>query len=333
MDRIRRIELLVRAAEAGSFARAASSLNITPSAVSHAIADLEKSLGVSLFHRTTRQLRLTGEGEEIYRHGCELLRQMAELESSARKTPERLTGTLRVGLPVPLSSEIIMPKLPAFLRHHPQLRVEFSIMMQPKDMHAEGVDVLIRIGEPPVTNLVARKIGQIRHGVYASPEYLKVAGIPSDPDDLPNFMCLAIKVAGMSKPHGEWTFERGARRKVIQVTPRVVAQDRQGIIAAVLAGAGLMRLGCFDPNLISSGRLQRVLPDWTCPPGFPIYAMYRRTASASPKVQAFLKFVEEAFAQFDPGEVTLFHRGHESMSPPKGPGVRTPVRRKTSKKR
>lgn len=315
MDRIRRIELFVRAAEAGSFSRAASSLNLTPSAVSHGIADLEKSLGVSLFHRTTRQLKLTGEGDEIYQRGCEMLRQMAELESSARKTPERLTGTLRVGLPISLSSDIIMPQLQSFLRRHPHLRVELFNMMHPKDMHAEGVDVLIRIGEPPVTNLVARKIAQIRHGVYASPDYLKVAGTPREPDDLPDFICMAIKVATMSRPLEEWTFERGRERKVIDVKPRVVAHDRQGIIAAALAGTGLMRLGCFDPVFISSGRLQRVLPDWTCPPGFPIFAMYRKTASASPKGQAFLKFVEEAFAQFDPGEVTLFHRGHDALVP------------------
>lgn len=333
MDRIRRIELFVRAAEAGSFARAASSLNVTPSAISHAITDLEKSLGVSVFHRTTRQLRLTGEGEEIYQRGCDLLRQVGDFESSARRTPDRFTGTLRVGLPVPLSSDIIMPQLPVFLRHHPQLNVELFNMMQPKDMHAEGVDVLLRIGEPPVTNLVARKIGQIRHAVYASPQYLKSAGIPQDPDDLPDFTCMAIKVATMSRPLEAWTFERGSERKVVNVRPRVVANDRQGIIAAVLAGAGLMRLGCFDPAMIASGRLQMVLHDWTCPSGFPIYAMYRRTATASPKVQAFLKFVEDAFAQFDPGEVTLFHRGHEAMSPRKGPGVQIPVRRKTSKKK
>jgi len=333
MDRIRRIELFVRAAEAGGFARAANSLSITPSAVSHAISDLEKSLGVSLFHRTTRQLRLTSEGEDIYRHGCELLRQVVELESSARRTPERLTGTLRVGLPIPLSGDVIMPKLQLFLRHHPQIRVEFFNMMQPKDMHAEGVDVLIRIGEPPMTNLVARKIGQIRHAVYGSPQYLKTAGTPQSPDDLPRFMCLAIKVPSMSRPLEEWTFERGRERKVVNVKPRVVAHDRQGIIAAVLAGTGLMRFGCFDPNFISSGRLQRVLPDWTCPPGFPIFAMYRRTASTSPKVQAFLTFVEEAFAQFDPGEVTLIHRGHDAMGSPQAGPAKVSSKRKASKHR
>lgn len=331
MDRIRRIELFVRAAEAGGFARAATSLNLTPSAVSHAIADLEKNLGVSLFHRTTRQLRLTAEGEDVYQRGCELLRQVGDLEASARKTPERLSGTLRVGLPIPLSSDILMPQLRPFLLRHPQLRIEFFNLMQPKDMHAEGVDMLIRIGELPMTNLVARKIAHIRHAVYASPAYLKIAGVPQEPEDLPDFICLAIKVVAMAHPLEEWTFERGSERRVVNVKPRVVAQDRQGIFAAVLAGVGLMRLGCFDPVHISSGRLQRVLADWTCPPGFPIHAMYRRSAANSPKVQAFLKFVEEAFAAYDPGEVTLFHRGHEALRP--AMPVPSVAKRKTSKRR
>ena len=328
MDRIRRIELLVRAAEAGSFARAARSLELTPSAVSHAIADLEKGLGLSLFHRTTRHLRLTEEGEEVYERGCELLRQLAELESSTRKTPERLTGMLRVGIAVPLSRNVIMPLLPEFLRRHPQLRLEFLIQTQPKDMHAEGVDVLIRISDPPVSNLIARKIGQIRHAVYASPQYLKGAGTPKTPDDLLKHTCLAIKAPGMSRPLDEWKFERGAERKAIQLTPRVIVQDREGLIAAVLAGAGLMRLGCFDPQLISSGQLRKVLDDWTCPPGFPIFAMYRKTAHTPPKVSAFLKFVEEAFAAFDPEEITLFHRGHDSFAHRKAvPSVRKSSRR------
>ena len=314
MDRIRRIELLVRAAEAGSFAKAARSLNLTPSAVSHAIADLEKGLGVSLFHRTTRQLRLTEEGEGICQRGSELLRQLAELESSVKKTPEQLTGTLRIGLAVPLSRNVIMPLLPTFLRRYPQLRLEFHIQREPKEMHAEGVDVLIRISEPPVSDLIARKIAQIRHAVYASPRYLELAGAPKTPDDLSRHTCFVMKMQAMSRPQVEWEFQRGDERKVVQVTPRVVTDDREGLIAAVLAGAGLMRLGCFDPYLIESGQLRRVLSDWTCPPGFAMFAMFRKTARGTPKVAAFLKFVEEAFAAFDPEEITLFHRGHDEIT-------------------
>jgi DNA-binding transcriptional LysR family regulator len=314
MDRIRRIELLVRAAEAGSFAKAARSLNLTPSAVSHAIAELEKGLGVSMFHRTTRQLRLTEEGEDIRQRGSELLRQLTELESSVQKTPEQLTGTLRVGLVAPLSRNVIMPSLPIFLKRHPQLQLEFLVQREPKEMYVEGVDVLIRISEPPLSNLIARKIAQIRHAVYASPRYLELAGVPNTPDDLVRHACLVMKMRDMSRPLVDWEFQRDAERKVIQVTPRVVTDDREGLMAAVLAGAGIMRMGCFDPYLIESGQLRKLLGDWTCPPGFDMFAMYRKTARGTPKVAAFLKFVEEAFAAFDPKEVTLYHRGQKEIT-------------------
>src|SRR5258708_31361876 len=123
MDRVRQLELLVRAAETGSFAKAARSLQLDPSAVSHAITELEKELRTTLFYRTTRQLRLTEEGEEIYRRGCNVLREMGELESATSKVPGRLTGTLRVGMGVPVSCHIIMPRLAEFLQRHPCLQI------------------------------------------------------------------------------------------------------------------------------------------------------------------------------------------------------------------
>ena len=162
MDRVRRIELLVRAAEAGSFARAAKLLDLDPSAVSHAIAELEKELRVTLFYRTTRQLRLTEDGEEIVRRGREILREIAELESVAAEGDGRLTGTLRVGMHVPISRHVIMPRLPEFMRRHPELRLECLLLAQVKDLHAAGLDVLVRAGEPPEVDLVARKLAEMR---------------------------------------------------------------------------------------------------------------------------------------------------------------------------
>ena len=307
MDRVRRIELLVRAADAGSFAKAARSLDLTPSAVSHAIAELEKELRLTMFHRTTRQLRLTEDGETVYRRGCDILHLLAELDSEVRKAPERLTGMLHIGLPSALSQDVIMPALSGFVRRYRNLRLHFHIQTQPKEMHAEGVDVLLRIGDPPESGLIARRIAQFRLAVYAAPDYLKVAGTPARPEDLLLHQCLVFKPASMTKPLDEWEFERAGERKLIKLTPAVVTHDRRGLIAAVAAGAGLMRIGCFDPSLIASGQLRRVLADWSCQGGFNIYAMFRKSPRMPPKLAAFLEFVAEAFAAFDPDEVTLVH--------------------------
>jgi DNA-binding transcriptional LysR family regulator len=101
--------------------------------------------------------------------------------------------------------------------------------------------------------------------------------------------------------------ERAGERRSIKLTPAVVTAERSGLIAAVVAGAGLMRLGCFEPDLVASGRLVPVLTDWSCLGGFNVYAMFRKSSRMPPKVTAFLDFVADAFEAFDPDEVTLLH--------------------------
>lgn len=313
MDRVRRIELLVRAVEAGSFAKAARSLELTPSAVSHAIAELEKQMGVPLLYRTTRQLCLTEDGEDIYRRGSEIVRQLDELETHVRKAPGRVSGILRIGLPVSLNRNVIMPVVPIFLRRHPEVRLQCYMLSHPKDMRAEGIDLLLSLGSPDA-NLVARRVAQLRPAVYASPTYLAQHPAPTNPEDLLRHACLVFKVPWMSKPLDEWEFERGGERRTIKVLPALLTNDREGLIEAVLAGAGVIRMGCFNPALVTSGRLRRVMVDWTCPPGFSIYAMYRKSSRMQPKLAAFLEFIAEAFAAFDPEELTLAHDGQFAVS-------------------
>ena len=169
MDRLRRLELFVRATEAGSFAKAAESLDLTPSAVSHSIAELERDLRVTLFYRTTRQLKLTEDGEELYRRAREILDKLAEAESALSRAPARRSGTLRIGMPAVVSLHVVMPALPGFLRRHPDLKLESRVVKQVKEMHSGGFDVLLRVGEPPDSELIARKVAQINYGVYAAP--------------------------------------------------------------------------------------------------------------------------------------------------------------------
>ena len=308
MEKVRRLEMVVRAADAGSFSKAARTLGVTPSAVSHAVSDLERELRVSVFYRTTRQLRLTQDGEAIYERGRAILDQLNELETAVAKPFERLRGTLRVGLSVSLSRGIIMPAIAGFTRRHPDLRLEMVVLTQVKEMHAEGVDLMLRVAEPPESRLIARRIATVRFGVYGSPDYFDRAGVPAEPDDLLRHRCLVFWYPGLRKSLNEWTFERRGERRVITITePVIVTDDREGLLEALLGGAGLYRGGNFDPAYIKSGRLRRVLADWNCPGGIPVYAIYRRTPRLAPKIAAFLEFAAEAFAAFDPEELTLIH--------------------------
>jgi DNA-binding transcriptional LysR family regulator len=307
MDRLRRLELLVRAADAGSFAKAAESLDLTPSAVSHSIAQLERDLRVTLFYRTTRQLRLTDDGEELYRRAREILDKLAEAEGFVTRARARLTGTLRIGLPTVVSLHIVMPALPQFMKQHPGLKIETSVAKQVKEMHAGGFDVLLRVGEPGDSGLIARKVAQVRYGVYAAPDYLKAAGEPLTPADLSRHRCLVFKPNWSTKPLDEWRFERGGVLESARVAAGLTTDDREGLIATALAGGGVMRLGMFGPEPVVTGRLKRLLGDWTCLEAPVLYALYRKSPRPAPKISAFLEFVGQAFAAFDREELTLIH--------------------------
>jgi DNA-binding transcriptional LysR family regulator len=307
MEKLRGLEMVVRAADAGSFSKAARSLGVTPSAVSHAVADLEKRLRISIFYRTTRQLRLTEDGQAIYGRGREILDRLNELETTVAKPSERLRGTLRVGLSVSLSRIIVMPAIAQFSLRHPDLRLDMVVLTQPKEMHTEGVDLMLRVGDPPESGLIARRIARIRYGVYAAPEYLDRAGAPAEPSDLLRHPCLVFRHT-TGQLLDEWTFERGGERKLVKIThPAIVSDDREGLHAAMVGGAGIGRIGAFDPNWVHSGRLRKVLTDWNVPDGFPIHAIYRKTPRLAPKIVAFLDFARTAFAAFDPEELTVLH--------------------------
>jgi DNA-binding transcriptional LysR family regulator len=307
MDRLRQLEMVLRVAAAGSFAKAAASLEVTPSAISHAIADLERRLRVVLFYRTTRQLKLTEEGEALCRRGQDILDRVAELESAAMQSVGRMTGTLRVGMGAMISQYIVMPRLPRYLQQHPSLFVECRLLKQPQDMLAEGVDLLLRGGEPPESNLVARRIGRVRFGIYASASYVARFGEPSHPRELARHRCLNFQTPWMEKAPSHWAFERGEERASVGINAVLLSDEREGVLAAALAGGGIIRMGMFDPALIVSGRLRRLLSDWTCPDAPAIYALYRKAARMPYKIASFIDFATESMAAFDPEGLTMVH--------------------------
>ncbi|MDO9712827.1 LysR family transcriptional regulator [Paracraurococcus lichenis] len=307
MNRVRNLEMLVRATEAGSFTAAAATLRVTSSAVSHGIAELERQVGVRLIHRTTRQFRLTDEGQAAYRCGRDILDRLGELDLLAQTSahPEHLTGTLRIGLSAALNRHLVTPRIGGFLRRHPDLSLEILTQYRPSEMQLAGMDVLLRVEEPEKTRLVARRLGVIRHGLYASPSYVGEAGALEHPEDLLRHRCLVYKPPHLPHLADEWQFERGSERPRVRVPSTVVTDDREGLIAMACRGDGIMRIGMFDPALISSGQLVPLLPGWRLPPGPPVYALYRRTPQLPPRISAFLGFLADAVAEFDPREETL----------------------------
>ena len=307
MDRSHRLEMLVRAADSGSFAAAARLMDLSASAVSRGIGELEQSLGVVMFNRSTRHLQLTDDGVQVYRRAIEILERLAELEGSVVSHRSRVSGTVRVGVHAPLNRYVLMPRLAELHSRYPDLQVETRVTQDPHDLQAQNLDVLLHVGEPPASRLIAQRLGQGCPAPYASPDYLRRLGEPSEPAELTRHRCLLFRPPWQTQAHDHWHFEREGERRTVPVTASLVSADREGVIVAALAGAGVMYMACFDPAFIGSGRLVRVLPAWRCPPSFNIYVMYRRSANPAPRVSAFLRFVRDAFTAFDPQELTILH--------------------------
>jgi DNA-binding transcriptional LysR family regulator len=164
---------------------------------------------------------------------------------------------------------------------------------------------LLGVEEPDESGLIARRLGTIRHGAYAAPTYVDRAGTPEDPEDLRHHRCLVPKPPQLLRPMDDWRFERGTEQRAVRVPGAVVTDDREALIGMAVGGAGIMRLGMFHPALIASGALVHLFPGWTCPDGPPLHALYRRVPWPPARVAAFLDFVVEALAAFDPDGETL----------------------------
>jgi LysR family transcriptional regulator for bpeEF and oprC len=311
MDRFRKIEILVRVADAGSFAKAARTLLLSPSAVSHAISQLEQELAARLFYRTTRQMRLTAEGAEVVLRGRDVLERMAELDTAAHRGRDRIAGTLRIGIPSGVSRHIVMPRIADFMRQFPDIRLQVMNTGSVRDMHVSGADINVHIGEIADSTLVSRRLGCLHFGVYGSPDYLRVKGIPRHPEELSRHFCLVHKSPRFDTlaPWNQWSYVRGDERGTIIVPDTFATDDREALLVAALSGAGLFRIGMFSPELIDSGRLVRVLTEWLWPGGPILSVVYRKQSPQPLRIAAFIQFLVDCIGSFDSNEYTFLHRG------------------------
>jgi DNA-binding transcriptional LysR family regulator len=190
MERSGEMEVFVRVVQEGAFSAAARSLDLTPSAVSKLIARLEARLGIRLLMRTTRALTLTEEGEAYYHTALRILQEMNDAEQAAAGGAVR--GRLRISASVPFGSMYVAPVIPAFLTRHPDLIVDLSLTDDIVDLLAQRTDLAIRMGTLPDSGLIARKLGQSRRVICASPSYLERKGMPRVPGDLLHHECITF---------------------------------------------------------------------------------------------------------------------------------------------
>lgn len=292
-DRIRELDVFLRVTEETSFSAAARSLDCNPSTVSKLIQRMEDRLGVRLFHRTSRVLKLTREGERFLEGAHRVIDALEEAESGLGQSRLEASGVLRINCPLLLAQYQISPLMPEFLERHPKMRVEFVLTAAPIDMFENQVDVSFQSGSIPDSSLVARRIATTRWSMCAAPKYLARAGIPLTLEDLSQHNCLNF-LAGSFR--SGWPLRNGDEHITLDVKGNIGSNSAELLRTFAVNGLGIVRLSDIHigPD-IESGRLVRVLEGLQVDAEEPLYVVYASKRNQSLRVRAFLDFINEKF--------------------------------------
>jgi DNA-binding transcriptional LysR family regulator len=294
VDRLAALEIFVRVVDTGSFSAVARHQRIGQPAVSKAVVQLEEWLGVSLLMRSTRSVVPTEAGRIFYEHAKRTVEEADEAVVAARGSASALSGRLRVSTSVCFGRLHIIPHLSAFLAEHPDLEIELVLDDRHLDLVNEGIDIALRMGAMPDSNMTARRIAEGRRIVVATPAYLERHGTPTSPGELISHQAV-IYVRGVES-WKSWTFRKATAEVSVVLQGRLKVTAAEGVREAVNCdmALGVSSEWNFSPEL-RSGKVVAILDDWTLPPTN-LSAVYPAGRLASTKARAFVSFVERFMA-------------------------------------
>jgi DNA-binding transcriptional LysR family regulator len=287
LDRIDAWTTFAAVAEGRSFAAAARRLGRSPAAVTRAVAALEERLGARLLNRTTRSVALTEIGAHTLEAARRALSLFEELEGAAATERRELRGRLNVTAPVVFGRLHVLPIVEAFLRDHAGATVQVALLDRVVSIVEEGFDVAVRLGRLPDSSLKGIRAGEVRRGVYASPNYLRANGTPRTPRALANHECIAC--TAVTPVPDRWTFSREGRSFVVSVFSRLVVNTAEAAIDAALAGLGPACVLSYQVDAHArAGQLVRILRPFE-PPAIPVQVVIPAGRFVTPIVRAFLE--------------------------------------------
>jgi len=276
MDRFHQLQVYVAVAEEEGFAAAARRLQLSPPAVTRAVASLEDTLGVKLLDRTTRYVRATEAGRRYLEDARQILAGLAAADETAAGINAEPRGHLAVTAPVLFGRLFVMPGI-----------VDFDRSV---NLLEEGLDVGVRIGELPDSSMRALRVGAVRHVLVAAPDYRARHESPQVPQDLRQHTLIASTAGGFGS---SWRFADAAGEHPLKIDARLTAASNDAVVSATLAGFGIARLLSYQvATEVEDGRLQVLLPHYE-PPQHPVHILHREGRHASAKVRAFIDLLAQ----------------------------------------
>jgi LysR family transcriptional regulator, regulator for bpeEF and oprC len=249
-------------AKHGGFAAAARGQGVTPSTLAKSVARLEEELGVKLFHRTTRQVTLTPDGERLFQRCQRVLSEVEDLQAEASGAHAAPTGILRVDSSIYYGKRFVLPILADMIHRHPAVRLDIRLTDQWTDLVRDGIDLAVRMGQLRDSTLVARRVDQQSLVLCASPVYLESRGTPQRIEDLGGHAAIAFRVpsTGRQRP---WQFRQEGTDVELMPQASMVISDTESLVDALKLAVGLCQLpDHLVENELSSGVLVEVLPSF-----------------------------------------------------------------------
>ena len=286
----------VKVVETESFSETARQLGSTPSAVSRAIARLERALGTRLLHRTTRKLRLSESGQQVYERCVDMVNAAQAVMESSGQFHIEPQGIIRISVPKAVGHFMLHPYLPEFLALYPKIDIQLLLEDRYIDLIDDGVDLAIRITEQPPGGLMGRKLIDIDHLICATPEYLQKNGIPQHPHDLKQHQCIYL---GEQANDSKWKFQQEQKSITVPVRGRYAANHTGVRLSAALQHLGIASLPYFVArHALEQGSLVQVLPDWHFKTNYSggAWLLYPPTRHVPPKLSVFIQYLAEKLA-------------------------------------
>lgn len=296
--------IFVKVVETGSFSEAARQLGASPSSVSRSISRLEKALATRLLQRTTRKLRLSEGGEEVFKRCQEMVSAARSVMEISGQYTHEAEGLVRVSVPKAVGRFVVHPHMPEFLRRYPKVDVQLILEDRHVDLIDDNVDLSIRITDSPPPGLVGRQLLPIDHLVCATPQYLAEHGTPEHPHDLLEHSCIYL---GETPGDARWKFRQGSKAVTVGVRGRYAANHTGVRLDAVLQHVGMGSLPYFTArHALEAGDVVQVLPGWDFIASYHGHAwlLHSPTRYLPPKLRVFIDYLVECMAK----EPTLHKR-------------------------
>ncbi|MBN3756840.1 LysR family transcriptional regulator [Paraburkholderia sp. Tr-20389] len=283
-----------RVVDAGNFSEAARQLGSTPSTVSRQIKRLEESLGTRLLERSTRSVRVTDSGAQVYRYCRDIVGAASGAVDVAGQVVGEPRGKVSVSAPIAFARSVIHPLIPGFLRNWPDVDVQLVFADREVDPLRDDVDIVIRLTRSPPLGLAARRLGTVRWLLCASPAYLDAHGTPAEPRDLARHECLYL---GETVDDNRWHFRRGTQTQSLEVRGRYIANHAGARLDAALQDFGIASLPDFAAaQALRQGDLVQVLDEWEFearPYMGPVWLLYPPNRFLPSKVRALIDYLAD----------------------------------------